>query len=67
MSTADDVLVGKPCPRETCDGTLKAVNSVPTIDGRYMVRYYGCNVCGCRPEDNKRLIPIQYSQQRRAV
>lgn len=66
MSTAE-ILVGAPCPRDSCDGTLKCVNSVPTGDGRYMQRYYACNVCGCRPEDNKRIIPIQYAGRRSAA
>ncbi len=63
MST-DDILVGKPCPRDVCAGTLKCVNSVPTNDGKYMQRYYACNECGCRPADNKRVIPIQYAGRR---
>lgn len=66
MSTAD-ILVGTPCPRSNCDGTLKCVKSVPTSDGKYMQRYYGCNKCGCRPEDNKRIIPMQYSGRRTAT
>lgn len=63
MST-EDMLVGKSCPRENCEGTLKCVNSEPTGDGKYMIRRYACNKCGCRPEDNKRTIPIQYSGRR---
>lgn len=66
MST-DDVLVGKACPRKTCRGTLKCVNSEQTADGKFMRRRYACNVCGCRPADNKRLIPIQYAGARVAT
>lgn len=65
MSIGLENLLGKPCPRgEVCGGTLKSLNSIPTPDGRSIVRYYGCNACGCRPEDNKRVIPIEYSSRR---
>lgn len=64
--SAKDALLGKPCPRKFCKGTLKVLNSKPTDDGKFMQRFYGCNVCGCRPADNKRLIPVQYSQRKPA-
>lgn len=60
-----DDLKGQPCPREACEGTLVVKNSVQTEDGRFMKRLYGCDTCGCRPTDNKRVVPIENSGARR--
>jgi hypothetical protein len=60
-----DDLAGQPCPRSACQGMLICKNSKQTTDGRYMRRFYACNSCGCRPEDNKRVIPIERSASRR--
>jgi len=67
LDQADTQLKGAPCVRIGCDGTLKVVNSVPTNDGRFMQQYYGCNLCGCRPADNKRVIRMENSWSRRTA
>jgi hypothetical protein len=64
MIIVDD-LAGQPCPRVACEGILVVKDSKQTDDGRHMKRFYGCNLCGCRPEDNKRVVPIEKSAARR--
>lgn len=56
-----DDLKGQPCPREACNGRLKVLNTKPGRNGDRLYRFYGCNTCGCRPEDNKRPVPIEKS------
>ena len=62
--TIDD-LSGQPCPRIGCTGNLTVYTSRQTSDGRNMQRFYSCNLCGCRPEKNKRVVPIEKSGARR--
>jgi hypothetical protein len=63
--TVDD-LSESPCPRgDVCGGKLVCKCSRRTDNDRYMQRFYYCNECGCRPDDNKRTVPIEQSRRRR--
>lgn len=47
---------------QNCGRQLVTVNTQVRGDSR--VRYLGCRVCKLRPEDNKRIIPLQYAPRR---
>lgn len=48
---------GDQCPR--CDGRLQVVCT--RVEGDYRYRWIGCRSCGFRPEDNKRVIPLEFA------
>lgn len=56
--------IGDPCPREACDGVLGVLNTKVRADINRRFQYLGCKKCGCRPENNLRVIPLQYAPPR---
>ena len=58
----------KPPPRRCPDCkqlTVQVVNS--KVVGESRIRYYGCDACGKRPDDNKRIVPLEFAPQRKAA
>lgn len=53
--------IGDPCPRENCDGVLGVLNTKVLLAERLRMRYLGCRKCGCRPENNQQVLPLQYA------
>lgn len=58
--------IGDPCPREACDGVIGVLNTRVRADINRRFQYLGCRKCGARPENNLRVIPLQYAPARRS-
>lgn len=52
------------CPSANCRGKVVVVQTLVCGDQR--IRYYGCRLCGRRPRDNKRIVPLIYAPGRAA-
>lgn len=57
---------GDACPR--CGaGRIGVLNTVVHAEDGYRVRSLGCRGCGFRPDDNKRLVPLEYAPPQQRV
>lgn len=58
------VRLDDPCPVRGCTGRLGVYSTRITDDGASRVQYLACRVCGHRPEENKVIMPIEFSPPR---
>ncbi len=54
---------GDKCPRENCAGVLRTYSSEKKIEAGVIIRYLHCGKCGCRPANNKWIIPLRYAKR----
>lgn len=57
--------IGDPCPREGCVGILGVYSTRIDVEQNKRIRYLGCKKCGCRPEINVQILPLQFSPPRK--
>lgn len=57
-------LQGSPCGKEGCKGKLRCKATKISDSGDSRIRYYYCSRCNWRPEENKQIIPTEFSPPR---
>lgn len=55
---------GDPCGCAKCRGKLKVLNTEAIPEADVRIWYLGCSLCGTRPEDNKRIVPLEFFPRR---
>jgi hypothetical protein len=53
-----------PCPKRGCKGRLKVYDTVVMPDGRHRRRLLHCPTCKTLPEDNKRIVSLDWAPRR---
>lgn len=61
LSNGHGPFIGSACPRENCSGVLGVLNTRVRADINRRFQYLGCKKCGCRPQNNLRVIPLEYA------
>lgn len=56
--------IGDPCPRDSCQGVLGVYSTHIRDEAGVRIRYLSCKLCGCRPTENKQVVPLRYSPRR---
>lgn len=57
---------GDPCECPECTGKLTVQSTIVNEDEGLRTMYIYCNVCLWAPDDNKLVIPLEFSPPRRA-
>lgn len=56
--------IGEQCPK-CLPGKLRVTNTVVNLKEQTRTQYLCCDVCKHRPEDNKRVVPLQFAPERK--
>ena len=56
---------GDRCPEPGCSGKIVVYSTIVNARAAIRVRYHECDVCGCKPPQNKQIVPLNYAPARR--